>query len=223
MASVDQVRLSDGHVLVKPQSEVDGALTWTVYRSGSETSLGAVALISAAAAGSETPEWTRARVAFDISPDADANLVQAMGQAVRLVCQWAFAELSPVAISWIGPATSASRAVVHAAGFRIQPFPARNAWDGHEGPSDAWVADLVPEDTEPSDYRPLTAREHQVLALMAQGQSNQQIADSLGISENTAKNHVRAVLDALQAPSRTAAVVLAIRAGLVGISFDDAR
>jgi DNA-binding NarL/FixJ family response regulator len=138
------------------------------------------------------------------------------------VCQWAFAELSCIVVSWMGPTTSASRAVVHAAGFRIQPLPARKAWDGDDGPSDAWVADLLPEDAEPSGYRPLTAREHQVLTLMATGKSNQQISKSLGISENTAKNHVRAVLDALQAPSRTAAVVIALRAGLVGISFDDA-
>ena len=222
MASVDQVRLSDGHVQLKPQSDVDGALTWKVYRTGSETALGAVTLVDATTVGASTPQWRRAKVAFDVSPKADSALVQALAQAVRLVCQWAFAELSCIVVSWMGPATSASRAVVHAAGFRIQPLPARKAWDGDDGPSDAWVADLLPEDAEPSGFRPLTAREHQVLTLMATGKSNQQISKSLGISENTAKNHVRAVLDALQAPSRTAAVVIALRAGLVGISFDDA-
>lgn len=223
MASVDLVRLSDGHVQLKPQSDADGALTWKVYRTGSETALGAVALRDATKVGGDTSEWTRARVAFDISPEVDSALVQTMAQAVRLVCQWAFAELSCIVISWMGPTTPAARAVVHAAGFRVQPLPARNAWDGDDGPSDAWFADLLPEDTEPSGFRPLTAREHQVLALMATGKSNQQISESLGISENTAKNHVRAVLDALHAPSRTAAVVIALRAGLVGISFDDIR
>lgn len=61
----------------------------------------------------------------------------------------------------------------------------------------------------------LTARERQVLELLAQGLPNKSIAHRLGISENTAKFHVNAILRKLGAQSRTEAVVLATRQGLL--------
>ncbi len=61
----------------------------------------------------------------------------------------------------------------------------------------------------------LTAREHEVVALMAEGLSNKQIADRLGISAHTAKFHVNAVLSKLDATTRTEAVVRALQRGLV--------
>jgi adenylate cyclase len=61
----------------------------------------------------------------------------------------------------------------------------------------------------------LTARERQVLSLVASGQSNPQIATQLGISEHTAKRHVANVLDRLQLPTRGAAATLAARHGLI--------
>lgn len=61
----------------------------------------------------------------------------------------------------------------------------------------------------------LTNREHEILDLMAGGAGNRAIADALFISENTVRNHVRNVLDKLQARSRTEAVVRAVRAGLI--------
>ena len=61
----------------------------------------------------------------------------------------------------------------------------------------------------------LTDREHEVLGLMGQGLSNREIGAELEISANTAKFHVKAVLDKLGAQTRTEAVVLALRAGLL--------
>jgi len=61
----------------------------------------------------------------------------------------------------------------------------------------------------------LTDREHEVLGLMGQGLSNREIGEELEISANTAKFHVKAVLDKLGAQTRTEAVVLALRAGLL--------
>ncbi len=61
----------------------------------------------------------------------------------------------------------------------------------------------------------LTGREHEILELMADGKGNRAIADRLFISENTVRNHVRNVLDKLQARTRTEAVVRAVRAGLI--------
>jgi DNA-binding NarL/FixJ family response regulator len=66
---------------------------------------------------------------------------------------------------------------------------------------------------EPSE--PLTARELQVLQLVAQGLPNKGIARALHISENTAKFHVASLCGKLGASSRTEAVTLAARRGLI--------
>lgn len=57
----------------------------------------------------------------------------------------------------------------------------------------------------------LTARELQVLTLLARGDSNKDIAQSLSIAENTVKNHVRGVLAKLGVTSRLAAATHALR------------
>jgi two-component system NarL family response regulator len=57
----------------------------------------------------------------------------------------------------------------------------------------------------------LTDRELEVLKLVAQGMRNSEIAESLYISENTVKNHVRNILEKLQLHSRMEAVVYAMR------------
>ncbi len=62
---------------------------------------------------------------------------------------------------------------------------------------------------------PLTARELEVLQLLAGGLSNRTIAERLKISENTAKFHVAAILGKLGAQNRTEAVTRAARAGLI--------
>lgn len=62
---------------------------------------------------------------------------------------------------------------------------------------------------------PLTARERQVLAMLANGLSNRRIAERLAISENTVKAHVAAIFAKLGATTRTEAVTLGVRLGLV--------
>jgi two-component system, NarL family, nitrate/nitrite response regulator NarL len=61
----------------------------------------------------------------------------------------------------------------------------------------------------------LSPREHEVLGLLSEGLSNREIAERLGISRHTAKFHVNAILDKLGASTRTEAVVLAARSGLL--------
>ncbi len=61
----------------------------------------------------------------------------------------------------------------------------------------------------------LTARELEALQLLAQGLSNKQIGDRLGITEHTAKFHVNSIMSKLGAQTRTEAVVHAVRVGLV--------
>jgi len=62
----------------------------------------------------------------------------------------------------------------------------------------------------------LTEREVDVLRLMGNGDSNKIIAATLGITMDTAKKHVRNVIDKMQARSRTHAAIIAAQAGLVG-------
>jgi two-component system, NarL family, nitrate/nitrite response regulator NarL len=61
----------------------------------------------------------------------------------------------------------------------------------------------------------LTPRESETLALLADGMSNKQIARALGVSSHGAKRLVGGVLMKLGAPNRTAAVMNAIRSGLI--------
>lgn len=67
----------------------------------------------------------------------------------------------------------------------------------------------------PGDGFQLTARERDVLTLMAEGCSNKEIARSLGISVHTAKFHVGSLLDKLDATGRTDAVAHAARRGII--------
>ena len=62
---------------------------------------------------------------------------------------------------------------------------------------------------------PLTPREREVLQRLASGLANKQIADQLCISEHTVKFHVASILGKLGAATRTEAVSLGIRHGLV--------
>lgn len=77
------------------------------------------------------------------------------------------------------------------------------------------AARLVREVRAPERPDVLTGRESEVLALLAEGQSNKQIAGSLFIGEKTVKTHVSNILSKLGVPSRTAAALHAVRTGLV--------
>ncbi len=62
----------------------------------------------------------------------------------------------------------------------------------------------------------LTEREVDVLRLMGNGDSNKAMAETLSITLDTVKKHVRNVIDKLQARSRTHAAIIAAQAGIVG-------
>ncbi|WP_017317459.1 response regulator transcription factor [Mastigocladopsis repens] len=62
---------------------------------------------------------------------------------------------------------------------------------------------------------PLTKREQEILALVATGKSNQEIASILYIASGTVRVHVHAILQKLEVRDRTQAAVLAIQKGLV--------
>jgi two-component system, NarL family, response regulator YdfI len=63
--------------------------------------------------------------------------------------------------------------------------------------------------------KPLTSREQEVLTLMSQGFSNKAIATQLHLSEHTIKFHIGAIFNKLDASSRTEAVTIGMRQGLI--------
>jgi DNA-binding NarL/FixJ family response regulator len=70
-------------------------------------------------------------------------------------------------------------------------------------------------DYELSGAPVLTPREREILALLADGLGNKQIAARLGISTNTVKTHLELLFEKLDASSRTEAVTTAARLGLL--------
>jgi len=72
----------------------------------------------------------------------------------------------------------------------------------------------VRDNAEPLED-PLTAREQDVLQLLASGLTNKEIASRLGITDHTVKFHVNAILGKLGAETRTEAVVHAAKLGIV--------
>jgi DNA-binding NarL/FixJ family response regulator len=82
---------------------------------------------------------------------------------------------------------------------------------------DAAVLAVPASTTFARDAGALTTRELEVLEMLAEGLSNRAIAARLKISRNTVKFHVAAVLDKLGARSRTEAVTLGVRQGLIAL------
>ena len=70
-----------------------------------------------------------------------------------------------------------------------------------------------------SGIEPLTMRELDVLRLVAQGGSNREIADALGVSTKTVEAHLSSVYAKLGVRSRTEAVVKSARAGIISVEF----
>ncbi|MDZ4864824.1 MAG: response regulator transcription factor [Gemmatimonadota bacterium] len=91
-----------------------------------------------------------------------------------------------------------------ASGLRVQM--ARPVPRGSESRSRSGAA--VPTDD-------LTPREREILRLLAEGLANREIAALLGLSDHTVKFHLRAVFTKLGAHSRTEAVSMAVRRGLL--------
>ncbi|MFC4909220.1 response regulator transcription factor [Actinomadura gamaensis] len=84
-----------------------------------------------------------------------------------------------------------------------------SAFVGRTGPSRSPV--------EPGRLAALTVREREVVALVAEGLSNQDIAERLAMSPTTAKTHVNRAMAKLGARDRAQLVVIAYRSGLAGL------
>jgi DNA-binding NarL/FixJ family response regulator len=65
----------------------------------------------------------------------------------------------------------------------------------------------------------LTARQHEVLAVLMQGKSNKAICRVLSLAEPTVKNHITAILKVLNVTNRTEAVIKATKASLPSLTY----
>jgi DNA-binding NarL/FixJ family response regulator len=97
---------------------------------------------------------------------------------------------------------------VHRGGLVLDPDVARDAITG-----DAATADVVAAQDDP--YERLTDREKQVLKLVAEGRSNKDVAELLGISVKTAMSHREHVMVKLRAHNRTDVIRFALRHGVI--------
>jgi DNA-binding NarL/FixJ family response regulator len=116
----------------------------------------------------------------------------------------------------VGPTLLGAAITVVAAGLAIAPT--RGAAD--QTVTGRWAEGFDPagaeeEQTGGAESIALTAREREVLALLAAGASNKAIARALGVSIHTAKFHVASLTEKLGASGRLEAVAIALRAGLI--------
>jgi DNA-binding NarL/FixJ family response regulator len=103
------------------------------------------------------------------------------------------------------PAAIASSIMAVLSGERVMAGPVANR-----------VLDMLTGASSPKEfYDGLTAREVEILKLMAKGQANKQIAFNLKISEKTVRNHISHIYEKLQIYDRAQAVLYAVRKALV--------
>jgi two-component system, NarL family, nitrate/nitrite response regulator NarL len=96
----------------------------------------------------------------------------------------------------------------------IDVIRAVHAGEVYVAPALAWG--MLREMSAPraGPYDDLTAREQEVLELVAEGMSNQEIAERLGLAEKTIKHHMTNILGKLHVRSRVEAALLVARGGL---------
>lgn len=180
------------------------------------------------------PPSERCSGSIDLRPDGDgaafvgyllAPWARGHGhaaRALRLACAWAFSTLELQVVTWAAyVGNEASRQTARTVGFQVadhafhgylcQRGERRDAWIGALSPADLAAAARLGDARGAYLGPELTRRELDILRQLTRGQANRTIAAELGISENTVKNHVRSILEKLQAKSRSEAVVIGLR------------
>jgi len=94
----------------------------------------------------------------------------------------------------------------------LQAVAAGEVWTG-PGLASYWMHSIRPPDADSNNR--ITARELEVIELVVSGLSNREIAQRLGLSEQTVKNHTARIMDKLEVRNRVELVLHAIRERLV--------
>ena len=141
-------------------------------------------------------------VDFAIDPEKTARVIR----GVREVCSL------PIIAKLTPNVTDVPSVAQAAAPDLMLQLLGRAIQDELEGPE--WLSASGPCDFNELSTVHLTSRQLQVLGLIAQGLTNRQIADRLGIIEATAKAHVSAIFRELGVTNRTQALLKARRLGL---------
>ena len=76
---------------------------------------------------------------------------------------------------------------------------------------------LINRDMDKEKLKSLTRREVEILAQVASGMFNKEIANNLGISERTVKNHISNIFKKIDVSDRTQAAVFAIRNNIINL------
>lgn len=82
-------------------------------------------------------------------------------------------------------------------------------------------ATQLKDSDETNPLQELTSREREVLQLLTRGKTNKEIANGLGIAENTVKNHLKNILEKLHLQNRVQAVAFALSQGMISPSPAD--
>jgi DNA-binding NarL/FixJ family response regulator len=207
-------------LIVSSLATIRAGLAAVLGETGDLRAAGSTHSLEAAGISEQLPEIDV--VLLDV---ADVDAIDDAAELLR--------EIGPALVA-LGPREAARRLTLAAPGFSWGVLPRDSAPEPIVAAVRAVAAGLIVLDHEfaadafssPSAAAPLslsetlddlTAREHEVLTLVAVGLTNKAIAQRLAISDHTVKFHVAAVLAKLGAESRTEAVHLAVRRGLLSL------
>ncbi|HEX6553607.1 MAG TPA: response regulator transcription factor [Ktedonobacteraceae bacterium] len=172
------------------------------------------------------------RQAHSLRPDVvlmDVHLPDLDGISATAILHRDLPETEVLVLTAVLNPTSASLAMqAGASGYLFKDTRAseirtaiKDAAEGRLALSPQVTALLINQIQPSGHFEPLTEREREVLHLLAQGSSNKEIMQALHITGATVKAHVRHILSKLDVQSRTQAILVAMRLGLVKMPSSD--
>jgi len=157
-------------------------------------------------------DWPAPRPFLRVAVRAAAPTIVLLNAATRRIELMALSEGAQAALDADVPATSLAAAPTAVQAGLIVLDQSPRAISRALDPN-SLDADDAPFGTARRSARPLTAREREILSLVAGGTSNKGVARALAVSTNTVKFHLAAVFEKLAVTTRAEAVAEAIRRG----------
>ncbi len=165
----------------------------------------------------------------ELQPDValiDLRLPGQSGIEVIRAIRAQFPQAGLIAITSFDGDTDARNALAAGAnGFLFKGVPGAEVLAAvravHAG--ERWITNEIVALLQATEGPSLSAREIEVLSLVADGLRNQEIAERLGLSLSTVKCHVNAIMDNLDAQDRTEAVVTVLKRGIIHLPQRERR